>query len=59
MSSEQLTPPPPEAGRTAKKPWSKPRIRLVEFFKTGGNPTPATWAAAELGDPNTYDPNLS
>ena len=59
MSSEQLTPPPPEGERTAKKPWRKPRLRLVKFFKTRGNPTRGTWAAPEAGDPNTYDPNVS
>ena len=59
MSSERLPSPPPGGERTAKKPWRKPRLRLVEFFKTEGNPTAGTWAAAEQGDPNTYDPNIS
>ena len=37
MSSEQIypppppPPPPPEAKGGAKRPWSKPRLRLVNF----------------------------
>ena len=58
MSSEKIDPPPPRRG-CRRKPWSKPRLRLVEFIKTEGNPTAGTWAAAEQGDPNTYDPNVS
>ena len=55
----KLTPPPPEAEGAAKKPWRKPRLRLVEFLKTEGNPTRATRFVAERNDPNTYDPNVS
>ena len=36
MSSEQIYPPPlPEAKGGAKRPWSKPRLRLVNFAQRG------------------------
>ena len=62
MSSEQLTPPPPEAERTARKPWRKPRLRWVKFAGINAQPAvPGTHMANEgpQAHHTPYDPNLS
>ena len=60
MSSEQITPPPPEAERAAKKPWRKPRLMLVEFATTESVHKAGTSNVSEPAPHKAnYDPNFS
>ena len=61
MSSEQINPPPPppEAEGGARRPWMKPRLRLVEFAATEGPPTASVNTYTELPGGSRYDPNVS
>ena len=63
MRSENLNPPPPESvdpaaeGPKGKRPWSKPRLRIMEmiFTRSGFNATDPQLAEGVRGGP--YGPS--
>ena len=65
MSREPINPPPPPpppeaAEGGARRPWRKPRLRLVEFTITKGVPdNRAVNTYTEWPPGSHYDPNLS
>ena len=64
MRSENLNPPPPESvdpaaeGPKGKRPWSKPRLRIMDMIfstKSGSNPTNLRLVEGVRGGP--YGPS--